>query len=85
MLFHDGGNQSAPPGITALKLLEHRMPTPITYRGGSISSARCKGGQPDAVTLLKHDHKLVADLFERYEASGEDRERKTPIAGRICQ
>jgi hemerythrin superfamily protein len=57
----------------------------ITYRGGSINPARRKGEQPDAVTLLKHDHKLVVDLFERYEASGENRERKTSITGRICQ
>ena len=61
------------------------MPTPITYRGGSVTPARRKGDQLDAIALLKHDHKVVADLFERYEASGEDRERKALIAGRICQ
>lgn len=79
------GNSPASSGVTALKSPERRMPTPITYRGGSVFPARRKGDQLDAVALLKHDHKIVADLFERYEASGEDRERKALIAARICQ
>jgi hemerythrin superfamily protein len=62
------------------------MPNPGTNRGPSPESSRRKGAdKPDAIELLKQDHKLVADLFDRYEASGEDRERKTLIAGRICQ
>lgn len=61
------------------------MPTPITYRGGSVTPSRRKGDALDALTLLRLDHKAVADLFERYGISGEDRERKSMIAARICQ
>jgi hemerythrin superfamily protein len=57
-----------------------------THRSPSSEPSRRKGaGKPDAIEMLKQDHRLVADLFERYETSGEDRERKTLIAGRICQ
>ena len=63
------------------------MPNPGTHRGPSSESPsrRKSADKLDAIELLKQDHKLVADLFERYEASGEDRERKTMIASRICQ
>ena len=62
------------------------MANPGTHRGTSPDPSRRKSPDNlDAIELLKQDHKLVADLFERYEASGEDRERKTLIAGRICE
>lgn len=62
------------------------MANPATHRVPSAESARRKSaGGLDAVDLLKQDHKTVADLFDRYESSGEDRERKTLIAGRICR
>ena len=39
---------------------------------------------PDAVTLLKDDHKKVADLFEQFEeASGDGRKQK--LALEICK
>jgi hemerythrin superfamily protein len=38
---------------------------------------------PDAIALLESDHREVEDLFERYEAAGEDAE-KGAIAARIC-
>lgn len=80
------GNLGGQSGVTAQRYRERHMPTPITYRGGSVTPSRRKGSDElDAIALLKQDHKIVADLFERYEASGEDRERKALIAARICQ
>jgi hemerythrin superfamily protein len=83
------GNSPSAPGVYRRKkppTVERCMPNPGTHRGPSTESSRRKSATAlDAIELLKQDHKVVADLFERYEASGEDRERKTLIAGRICQ
>lgn len=39
--------------------------------------------QPDAIALLKSDHRTVEDLFEQFEkASGSDRKQK--LAEKIC-
>ncbi|WP_309661132.1 hemerythrin domain-containing protein [Sphingomonas sp.] len=39
--------------------------------------------QPDAIALLKQDHRTVADLFAEFEtASGDDRKQK--LAQKIC-
>jgi hypothetical protein len=39
--------------------------------------------KPDAIALLKADHRKVEDLFEKFEAArGADRKRK--LAGQIC-
>jgi hemerythrin-like domain-containing protein len=38
---------------------------------------------PDAITLLVADHREAADLFDRYEAAGDDAE-KGALASQIC-
>lgn len=41
------------------------------------------GKQPDAIALLKQDHRTVEDLFEQFEnAKGAERKRK--LAEKIC-
>ena len=35
-------------------------------------------GQPDAIALLKADHRKVEDLFARFEAAGEADKKKSP-------
>jgi hypothetical protein len=39
--------------------------------------------QPDAIALLKADHRKVADLFARFEAAGEA-DKKKHLARQIC-
>jgi len=39
--------------------------------------------QPDAIALLKEDHRKVEGLFERFEKTRDDA-RKTPIVKDIC-
>src|SRR6202011_5046011 len=40
-------------------------------------------GQPDAIALLKADHRKVEDLFARFEAAGEA-DKKKHLARQIC-
>jgi hemerythrin superfamily protein len=62
------------------------MPNTGSHRGIHVETPRKRSSAGlDAIEMLKQDHKTVADLFDRYEASGEDRERKALIAARICQ
>jgi len=39
--------------------------------------------QPDAIALLKADHRKVEDLFARFEAAGEA-DKKKHLARQIC-
>jgi Hemerythrin HHE cation binding domain len=39
--------------------------------------------KPDAVTLIKQDHRMVEDLFGRFEKAKDD-ERKKELARQIC-
>ena len=50
--------------------------------GNGSGSARAKPSE-DAITLLKNDHRVVEQLFEKYEAASED--EKARLAKQICQ
>jgi len=57
------------------------MPT-----GPNVDKARSAGGKfaaNDAVTLLKADHKQVAEWFEQFEKSRSDKSKRT-LAQQIC-
>ncbi len=45
--------------------------------------AGSRGRSPDALTLLKADHVLVQDLFDRFERARTD-DQKTALAEQIC-
>jgi hemerythrin superfamily protein len=60
------------------------MPGIAVPRSQPVKRARLTD-EPDALTLLKLDHRVVAELFDRYEAAGEDREKKATVAQRLCQ
>lgn len=42
-------------------------------------------GEDSAVALLKEDHRKVEKLFKQYEDAGEDSQKKSELARRICQ
>ncbi len=63
---------------TARKTANARRKTP--QRPARKSTAKAA---PDAVALLKADHKQVATWFEQFEKSRSD-SRKVDLAGRIC-
>lgn len=52
-----------------------------TTQGRAAAGSAAK--TPDAIALLKQDHRTVEDLFEEFEAAEED--EGLPIAQRICQ
>jgi hemerythrin superfamily protein len=55
----------------------------IIMAARSFRSRAGSGRTPDALTLLKQDHREVSDLFEEFEsASGARKER---IANQICE
>ena len=53
---------------------------PATKRAGASRATR----SPDAIALLKADHKKVSDLFEQYEKS-RSATRKQTIVATICR
>ena len=53
---------------------------PATKRAGASRASR----SPDAIALLKADHKKVSDLFEQYEKS-RSATRKQTIVATICR
>jgi hemerythrin superfamily protein len=55
-----------------------------TARRTSRTRATGAGRTPDAVALLKADHRQVEGWFEEFESTRSDR-RKQELAGKICQ
>lgn len=60
-----------------------------TRRPGRASARRASNGprstaRPDAIALLKADHREVEDWFEQFESARGD-SRKQELAGLICQ
>lgn len=60
-----------------------RKKAPARKRAPARKSAGAGKG-PDAIALLKADHKLVLDLFEQFDKARGDARKKT-LAGKICQ
>ena len=59
-----------------------------TARQESVSTAKMRTGgkAPNALTMLRRDHKLVSDLFGEFEkkASRGDRAKMKEIAEKVC-
>jgi len=55
-----------------------------TARRGSPSDRRGGTRQPDAVELLKSDHRQVEEWFEQFQST-RSQDRKQRLAGQICQ
>jgi len=47
------------------------------------SAVKSKAQSPDALALLKADHELVQDLFEKFEKASTDKQKDT-LAEQIC-
>lgn len=57
-----------------------------TSTQASAAKSRSRSTAPDAIKLLKADHKEVSDLFEAYEKLGERAQtKKAQIARKICK
>ena len=66
------------------------MPTARQETSNGMTSARRKAGSskaPNALVLLRDDHKEVSDMFEKYEKRKNrmDADQKQKLAGQICQ
>ena len=59
--------------------------TPSTTKSTPAKSATTTtpGKGPDAIALLKADHRVVEKLFAQFEAA-KDEDRKTALADKIC-
>jgi len=56
------------------------------FTHASTAKSRSRNTAPDAIKLLKADHKEVSDLFEAYEKLGERAQtKKAQIASKICK
>jgi hemerythrin superfamily protein len=62
------------------------MPSTATTRSTPVRKSTVKAlpRTPDAVTLLRADHKKVADLFEQFEKS-RSTAKKRQLVAQICQ
>ncbi|WP_431257545.1 hemerythrin domain-containing protein [Roseateles chitinivorans] len=62
------------------------MPSTATTRSTAVRKSTVKASPrtPDAVTLLRADHKKVADLFEQFEKS-RSTAKKRELVAQICQ
>ena len=66
------------------------MPTARQETSNGMTSARRKAASskaPNALVLLRDDHKEVSDMFEKYEKRKNrmDADQKQKLAGQICQ
>lgn len=50
---------------------------------GNTDTAKSKSNSPDALALLKADHELVQDLFDKFEKARTDKQ-KADLAEQIC-
>ena len=50
---------------------------------GNTGTAKSKTKSPDALALLKADHELVQDLFDKFEKARTDKQKAT-LAEQIC-
>ena len=72
-----------------IRLPHSRSPECSSMRGERIMATKAKTasnagrGSPDAVELLKADHRQVAEWFEEFEKSEDDGE-KAELADKIC-
>lgn len=53
-------------------------------QGTSTQSAKRQAATPDALALLKRDHRMVEDLFEDYEKARKS-DRKQALVAQICE
>jgi len=58
--------------------------TSTTVRKTAAAKTTRAASQPDAIALLRADHKRVSELFEQYEATRSAAKKKTLVAT-ICQ
>ena len=58
--------------------------TSTTARKTAAKTPRAASSQPDAIALLRADHKRVSELFEQYETTRSAAKKKTLVAT-ICQ
>ena len=60
------------------------MPTGTTSKPSNSSNSSNSKSAPNAIELLKADHRTVEDLFEKFE-SGKGSASKQKIADQICK
>ena len=53
----------------------YMLSIPTTSEGTSIMATKTE--KPDAIALLKADHRKVEDLFEKFESAKSDSVKKT--------
>src|SRR3954470_11505554 len=58
--------------------------TPTSARKTAASKTTRTASRPDAIALLRADHKRVSELFEQYESTRSAAKKKTLVAT-ICQ
>jgi hypothetical protein len=83
--FHVGRNDCARRGVF-LQTLARNLNDPrgreMSYTSRSMEILMA-AAQPDAIALLKADHRKVEDLFAKFEAARE-RDNKKRLAKQIC-
>ena len=56
-----------------------------TRRSQTDKPKQAQSSAPDALELLKQDHREVEEMFDEFSEMEDDDERKGEIAGRICR
>jgi hemerythrin superfamily protein len=59
------------------------MPTASTHSHAAARTSTRAAKQPDAIAMLKADHKKVSELFEQFEKS-RSAEKKKELVAQIC-
>ncbi|HXC59183.1 MAG TPA: hemerythrin domain-containing protein [Steroidobacteraceae bacterium] len=58
--------------------------TSTRSRSSTTTHAKTAGSAPDAIALLKADHREVEEMFEQFEKSRSE-DKKAQLAQKICQ
>lgn len=65
-------------------LIARRITMTTAPSSSTSSASQKKAATPDALALLKNDHRTVEDLFEDFEKARKS-ERKQTLAAKICE